>query len=233
MTWTLIANASAGFTSSGSGCTTSPIDTTGADLIVVGSAWFTDQPTLTDSNGNTWTQLTTQADTNGDHSALYYCVSPTVGSGHTFSLSAGGFSFSTLWVAAFSGVDTSAAFDLQAGNGSSSSVAGSYTTASITPSQNGDLVVSLVATVSAPVSGGFTVDSGFSHVGDQVHSQCYGGSLGYLFQGTAGPESPTWTWSGSSFIVAPLAAFKGTGGTSSFLAAWAAGRNRVIEGMAS
>src|SRR4051812_5534959 len=61
VTKALVAHAGAGGASSGS--TTSAINPTGANLIVVAVASYTVNaaPTLTDSKGNTWTGLTQQA----------------------------------------------------------------------------------------------------------------------------------------------------------------------------
>jgi hypothetical protein len=49
---------------------------------------------------------------------LYYAANPTVGSGHTFSYT-GASNFSSIFVAAFSGVATSSPFDKE--NGATSS----------------------------------------------------------------------------------------------------------------
>jgi hypothetical protein len=200
--------------------TTPNIDTTGADLIVVGFGEFTGGTgvVITDSKSNTWHALTKQTVVSDQNAQFYYATKHdggfTVGSGHNF-VATGGFSFIPLFVAAFSGaVIASDPFDVQAGNAGSGT--GTYTTATITPSQANDLIVSLIVTSTYPTSGGYAIGSSFTKTDDANYlgSANYGGAMAYLFQGALAGVSPTWTWTaaGSATVAAPLAAFKGLGG---------------------
>jgi hypothetical protein len=211
MSWTLVAHGTANYTGASTGCTTGSLNTTGADLIIIGVAQYMSSGyvTVSDSKGNTWTALTALDDGSFDNGRLYYCVSPTVDAAHTFSLS-GNNAYATMFVAAFSGSDTSSAFDLE-GGAQAVYTTGSFTTASITPSQANDLIVSLIGTGAAPLSGGFSIGSGFT-VTDSVNytnGSDYSGALAYLFQGAAAAVNTTWTWSGTaSIVLSPIAAFK-------------------------
>ncbi len=208
------AHASAHSTGPSTGATTSAVDTSGANFIGGATVWYGGGAVncpLTDNKGNTWTGKTQQSVPGDTKAQIFYCVNPTVGSGHTFSVNTAT-SYSSVFAAAFSGVDTSSAFDVEAG--SQGSGAGSYTTATITPTQDGDLVISFIGAGNAPTSGGFTVDSSFSHLDDinYVAGQNYGGSLGYLIQGAHAGISPKWSYSGTSAVAAPSAAFKAAAG---------------------
>jgi len=69
------------------GCTTAAVDTTGVTGIICVDSVYTGGPGFgfTDSKGNSWTKLTTYTATAAhDQMSLYYCGSPTVGTGHTF-----------------------------------------------------------------------------------------------------------------------------------------------------
>lgn len=210
MAWSLIAHTAAGASSGNdNSVTTSGINTTGADLIVVGTVQYEGGAvlgTLTDSKGNTWTALTAQTVASDPYSRLYYCLAPAVGTGHTFTF-AGTFIFPAIFVAAFSG---SSAFDVQAGSAAASQ-AGSFTSASITPSQNGDLIINLMG---AGAGTSFAIDSGFTTTDTLNFNSgvAYGGGLAYLFQTTAAAVTPAWTWTGSANVAVPEAAFKGSGG---------------------
>ena len=98
MAFSLIAH-----TATGSAGTTSGINTTGANLIVVTVAYDT-QSGVSDSNGNTWTALTAQSGSQDGNARMYYCFNPTVGAGHTFTSAQG---YGAICVSAWSGAATS------------------------------------------------------------------------------------------------------------------------------
>ncbi len=82
--------------------TTDAVDTTGANLIVVAVHNYTVATVApTDSKGNVWSALTRRTSSGSDSVQLYYCLSPTVGTGHTFSFSESG-RYPTLTVSAWS-----------------------------------------------------------------------------------------------------------------------------------
>lgn len=179
---------------SAAAATTSAIDTTGANLIVVG-ATGSSAFTVTDSKGNTWTALTETGI--GIDSQLYYCLNPTVGSGHTFTNTA---SYPTVHVVAVSGAAASSVFDVE-------SVSSTGSPGSVTPSVNGSLLVTVEvndssADFASAISGGFTMLTGQPFTGGQN----YGGRMAYLIQTTAAAISPTWTFAGG--ISSTIASFK-------------------------
>jgi hypothetical protein len=206
----LVAHVGARSTDS-NGITSSAIDTTGATLIVINLATaLAASGTISDSKGNTWTALTQVVDDFADRWAqLYYCESPTVGSGHTFSVS-GSATFPSLGVAAFSGTAASSSFDVQnhATNGFSSSV----TTGSVTPSVANELVIAAMSyddNASTPTIGSSftitdtTVPTGFGTTGQ---------GLAYLVETTATAQNPTWSWTNGSRTIGIAATFKASGG---------------------
>lgn len=198
MSIALVAHTSA---SGSSTFTSSGINTSGATLLVANITYFNSNATgqLTDSLGNTWTALPRQfnSDTAGQ---LFYCSNPTVGSGHTFTVTNG--AFSSLQVAAFSGVIQLAPLDVSAGSASSAS---SVQAGSVTPTNANSLVIAAIAfrnTVSLTgIGSGFTIT-------DTVNpGSVIAGSLAYLIQTSATAENPTWTLSGSANYGAANAVF--------------------------
>jgi hypothetical protein len=155
----LIAHTAA----SGSPVTTSDLNTTGANLIVMAIANYGSAPVITpsDSKGNTWTKLTTYHGAGGQNAylTLYYCYNPTVGSGHNFTNNDG---LGSIAVQAWGGL-ASSPFDQENGN----STIGSDTdvpTNSITPSQANTIVIAAAANysegVTVSVNNGFTKSDG-------------------------------------------------------------------------
>lgn len=205
MTITLISSTKSAGTA---GSTTPAINTTGANFIAIAIAGGNAVETVSDSKGNTYTALTTQT-TSGPDSVLYYCVSPTVGTGHTFTNAATS-SFSVIMVAAFSGLLTSGTFDVQNGATSGATVT-SIQTGSITPSANNELIVSGFAGNVGATS--ISIDSGFTIVQSSPYNAgtSYAGGLAYFVQSTASAVNPAWSWPTLDFPnAATIASFKGT-----------------------
>ncbi len=195
------------------GGASSAINTTGATLLIAGTSLFSGSPSMADSKSNSgWTPLTSYS-TGVYVSTLLYVANPTVGSGHTFTLSG---SFPALWVAAFSGVTLSSPFDVE--NGSTGTVA--IQTGSVTPSQNNELVITVLTvattTGAAAIDNGFTIlDGAASDGGSYV-----GGALAYKVQTTAAAVNPTWSYpgiTGDTRMTAGIATFKASGGATAAL----------------
>lgn len=179
--------------------TTSAIDTTGANLICVYVSSDTGSSTgMSDSQGNTYTALTTHGTTNPNAARLYYCLSPTVGTSHTFTYGSTG--FPSILVQAFSGVDS---FDSQ--NGSSATSISTLQTGSVTPPANGCLVVTGTGSQIIPssINSGFTITDSIQ-IGGGIH---YAGGMAYLIQTSAASVNPTWTYSSSTNAGASIAVF--------------------------
>lgn len=203
----LVANVAGQTTGSCSGgdITTSSINTTGATLLVALAVTNSAATAPTDSNANSWVQVTAQ--TNAIFSQVYYVKNPTVGAGHTFSLSnvqlcAG------LAVVAFSGTDTAANVDQSA----SANNAGSSTiqAGSITPTVNDEVVVAAIAGNGSTFSiNGVYITTNLLNF---VSGTAYAVGLAYSVQTTATATNPTWTLTGNTINHAHIASFKASAG---------------------
>jgi hypothetical protein len=184
------------------GGTTGTMNSTGATLLV---AWVVDEGAITvsDSKSNTWTALTAGT-TGGISGQFFYVANPTVGSGHTCTLS-GSSSFSTIVCAAYSNVVTTSPFDQETG----AVVAGtSLATGSLTPAANNSLIVTGYGGAATGTTG--SVDSGFTL---NQYQAGLGGNYGaegdaYLVQTTAAAINPTWTITPTGNMVVRMAIFK-------------------------
>lgn len=206
MSIALVTNTHA--TGGASGGTTPAVDTTGASLLVVVIGYDDGgTPAVSDSKGNTWTPLTAH-DSGSVASRMYYAANPTVGSGHTFTVS-GVATISSLCMAAFSGVLTVLPFDVQ--NGSVTASSTTFLTGSITPAGANELVV---AGIGHGASGVVAIDSGMT-ITDQVAFSTgnhWGSALAYLVQGAAAAINAKWTVMSTTAAGAEIAAFKPSGG---------------------
>lgn len=182
--------------------TTGSINTTGATLIVIAVSSYSaaGAPTISDSKGNTWTALTAKVNaTAAVRTQLYYCYSPTGGSGHTFT--ATGFGYASIHAFAFSG--TTGTFDVENGTtgGTSPQSAGA-----ITPALNGEVIIAALGENSLSSA---SVTSGFTNYDIAYASgQHFALSMAYYIQPAAGSQDCTFTWSGGGNGSVVIAAFK-------------------------
>lgn len=206
--------------------TSGAINTTGCDFLVVAVIDYAVSPAavLTDSKGNTWLGLT--AYTAGGavgRVKLYYAVNPTVGSGHTFTLT-GTTIAATVIVQGFSGVALTSPFDTGKDSGSSAT-ATSIQPGSLTPSENNTLVVTGMAyqdTTVLTVNSGFTITDQITYTGGDH----FGGGLAHLIQTIAAAVNPTWSWTNSVAASAAMAVFKAAAAAGGVRAA-----QRMLMGM--
>lgn len=221
MSFTLIAHGSSAAWNPDS-VTSSSIDSTGANLIVLGLSFYSfSSPagTLTDSKSNTWAALTLyeEVGTTGASSKLYYCYAPTVGSGHTFTWSSTT-TYPSIYVEAFSG-SASSPFDVQNGATVINNI--NCQPGSVTPSVDNEIVVALAGfyTPNADLGSSVSVGSSFA-ITDQltyVPSTSLGGALAYKIQTSAGTENPTWTGNIALNWAASIATFKAAAGGATLL----------------
>lgn len=137
-----VARASA-YHPSGFDCTTAPIDTTGATLLVAVIATNTGTPpAIVDSYGNTWIGLTARIGTGSGNviGRMFYVAQPKVGAGHTFST--GGCYQPSLCVLAYSGLGPVPFAGTENGAGGQGT---SLSTGPVTPVSAGDLMLSAFA----------------------------------------------------------------------------------------
>jgi hypothetical protein len=195
MAFSLVASVTAG-PSSGGGATAA-INTTGATLLVISASWYGNgnpAVSFSDSKGNTYTLATLQASgtANNMRQQFAYCLSPIVGTSHTFTVS-GGSAFPAIIAYAFSGM---AAFQIQSGAGGN---VASLATGSVTPSSNGALVLTGIVWNNSVLPGSIAVaPSGFAITTKEgVASTCFPGAAAYVVQATAAAINPTWSWTGT------------------------------------
>jgi hypothetical protein len=231
MSIALVASINAGGPGANGG-STAAVDTTGADLIIIGGSWWGfaagHTAVFSDNKGNTWTLATLQP--NGGANDMChqkaYCFNPTVGSGHTFSVTTAGTGYPGIVVLAFSGTS---GYSYQTRNGASTpTTSGSpFSVGSVTPSANNALLVSGLSTAtSVPPSLAMTSFTIVSNPG--AGGASFNSTLGYYVQPTAAAINPAWTWSGGGAfeIAADVVVFSGAGG-GAFNPAWGQ-VNRVI-----
>ncbi len=202
MTIALVAHTAKGSTG-GDTVTSDAIDTSTANFIVLVASTYTGGPnaTISDSKMNSYSPLTEYS--SFSRCRIYYCLTPTVGGSHTFQADTTG-GAPTICVAAFSGVKTASAFDVQ--NGATGGGVSNLQPGSITPSEDNELLITGYAGISGtPLS----IDLSFT-ISDQV---AYSGgnnmlgALAYLIQTSAAAKNPTWT-SAPDFNAAAIASFK-------------------------
>ncbi len=183
--------ASTKYNSGANGGTSSPgIDTSGANLILISEGHDTDlvQVQPTDNKSNTYFPRVQTGTASGLSLIIWECVNPTVGTGHTFSISNTG-KFPQIYVAAFSGAAASP-FD-QSNNSSDLDPTTNIQPGSVTPSEDNELIFTGTMNLGA----GLSIDSGFTIVDsdDFGPGNNYGGGIAYLIQTTATAENPTWS----------------------------------------
>jgi len=182
------------------GGTTTAIDTTGASLLVISTSFWTGggatSTTVSDSKSNTWIPVWTQPGQPGGDMVqqFFYCFTPTVGTGHTFtvtSLSASG--YPSIFVFAFSGM-TGGAYQTRSGAGNFGQ-ASPLATGSVTPSVNGALLLSGFAPNIGTITGLALTPTGFTLKNlAGVGGVNFPGTTAYTVQATAAAINPTWAW---------------------------------------
>lgn len=192
--------------------TTSAINTTGATLIVIVITSYSpgQPPTVSDSKGNTWTARTSYSDSvTYSRVRIYYCSSPSVGSGHTFTAGNGGTAaYPVISVAAFSGTLLASPYDTENGTSAPSTIA-TLATGSVTPATDGSVLICGLTTNAGP--GTTTINNGFTLLGSSnwTISQHLGHASGYLIQTTAAAVNPAFSWgTASNSAAATVAVFK-------------------------
>ena len=170
--------------------TTTGTDTTGCTLLVAMANFYSNGDNMiSDSKNNVWIEKTPQIASFASV-RLYYCIAPTVGAGHTFTVSNGngGGVYMNLAVLGFSKL--APVFDAEA-----SGYAGNIPVqpGSISPSSSDDLFVTACGCDLATVLAGLSIDSGFTIARKLASSGNNCGALAYKVKTTASSENPTWS----------------------------------------
>lgn len=182
--------------------TTAGINTTGANLIVIWiGIWRGSQSApnvaLSDSKGNTWTALNSGGNSRAD-GCFFYCLNPTVGSSHTFTINNSiNADWASICAMAFSGVST---LDTPQSTSVSALLATSLATGSVTPNAANSLLVAglqyydFANSLTVP-----TINSGFTRVAYlNLNSQAPDLCVGYLIQGAAAAVNATFSFGATS-----------------------------------
>jgi hypothetical protein len=208
--WTLISSVE-GLSVGGNTITTSAINTTGADLIVIVALWYDlpmDASGFSDNQTNSYFLSSTSSPVVGSRCAIAYVYAPAVSSSHTFTFNATG-GAPTIFVMAFSGA-LADVIDQQnvSGHSGSGTTSPPQVTGSITPSVNNSLIITGIATVAD--SGGHTVASPFilSNQANGVSGNSMAGGAAYYIQPTAGAITASWSWSDTAGVATIIASFK-------------------------
>ena len=197
-----------GLSTDNSNVTTAGIDTSGADGLIYACA-HQNATTIapTDSKGNSITAKTTRYLVSTKQGIDFYFLigSPTVGTSHTATLSTAT-KYPGLGFMAFSGMAASSALDQT--NGATATAAASLATGSITPSEDGTVVITASSGYNATRvmdgSSPFDVES----IRLATTSNAYGISVDEEIQTTATARNCTWTPQASTDIAAIIASFK-------------------------
>ncbi len=201
-------------TTLGADGTTPAITTTGATLLVVAIANFgalASGITVTDSKGNIWHTITASPFATTSYSVtIFYSYNSgggalVLGTGHTATISGG--AFEGIVFAAFNGTLASGSTPLDQQNTNGATAATPYSSGSITPTQNGCLVLSTAGQnttngVQLTVNGNFTLGATFAKTASAA--EC---GLAYYVQPTAGSVAATWTDLSGNCVGAAIASF--------------------------
>lgn len=186
------------------GVTSTGIDTTGCDLLVANiffSHGAKPAAVVTDSKSNTWTAAT-KYNASDAANRFYWCKPTSVGSAHTFTVGPPN-CYGGIIVLGFSGVKATSPLD-QA-NGAFSSSASSLSTGSVTPTEDGELVI-FAATTAGNIN---SVNVGtLQEVANGIGGTTYGGGVGYEIQTTATTRNPSFSASTTNQMAASILTFK-------------------------
>jgi hypothetical protein len=186
--------------------TTLTTDSSGCSIIICCVATFSGLPssTLLDNKGNNYTLAVAKNTVSSYYTAIYYCVNPSVGSGHAWSISQSG-KYPSICVIGFSGGSPTPTLDATssfAGAGNVSSIQ----PGSITPSQNNEIII---VSRNGEDNGTISVNGSFAMFGQNSNtggSERCGGA--YLIQTTAVASNPTLTWAVNGNAVVAQSSFK-------------------------
>jgi hypothetical protein len=202
MAYTLLAN---GFAADIDHPTTSALDCTGADLIVIAVQGNNGAYTVHDSQNNTYTLIDSHTDSSNVKS-VFYCQSPSTSNAQTFNI-VESFIFAAIFVQVFSG---SSASPLDAHTQGSGFFSATCQPGSITPSENNELLICFGTVYSSTGANFVSIGGGFSTTNQNPNTgSALTGGLAYLIQTTATASNPTLTIDDANgFPIAFQVAFK-------------------------
>lgn len=205
MAFSLIVDTSAASTTATS-VTTAAVNTTGANLLVIWTAEVAESTpgTVADSKGNSWVPVASQPAVTaglGSRVRCWACLNPTVGSGHTVTVTADKPAVS---FEAYATGSSAASVDATVGT-STTTVVTSLATGTLTPAGNNELVLSAAAFASNPSA---SVAAGYTALNSVAFSATNRGlSTAYQIQTTGTARNATWTVSTPSALGVAQVAF--------------------------
>lgn len=180
------------------GGTSSPIDTTGANVILFLIVQdFANSFSPSDNQGNSYSASVGRAEPGLNAKfGIFYLLNPTTSASHTFTITGGGLSAGIV-IALRTAISADAT---TTGNGTASGT--TVQAGSVTPGGSPAMVVSGMC-YSGAVGATDSIDLGFtSYDNPLVGSVHYGCALGYKFQAAAAAINPTWTCSSTADLAA-------------------------------
>ena len=168
------------------------INTTGASLLVAGTAGFIFPAYPTDSRSNFWQYGSQYGGASGPQSLIPFVPAPAIASSHTFGIQNQAALFPSGVIFACSGTTT--VYPLAAQNGLAHSSSSTFQSGSVTPLEIGDLLVSVSSCSQAGVVTSVTVDSGFSSPVINSSASFVASATAYLVVASTSAVNPTWTW---------------------------------------
>lgn len=195
----------------------SAMNNTGATLLVVYVPCIIQSNTLNifDSSSNIWSSLTIQT-TGGSPSnpvwgKLFYKIGPAVSASQTFTIGAQVDTACTAYIQAWSTTLSSGVIDVTNGAGGALGTTTTLQPGSITPTADGELLITgvgayCITNCSTPT---VSIGSGFTITDSTNSNAVVDGGLAYLIQSSAAPINPTWSIGNTSGgIVSSIVAFK-------------------------
>ncbi len=192
---------------SAGGVTIAGINSAGANLFVMCTSYYAlGTPTMTDTEGNTWTALTGQSAGAVSAARLFYCFNPITAGAHSFDFT-GASVYGAGCIFGFSGI-ASSPFDGE--NGSTALASTTLSTGSVAPTQAGSLMISVIS-FDAGSGVDASVGNGFTLVGSlpEVPGGYLGIGVAYKYVTNGASADANWTATGSmTSAAACLGAFK-------------------------
>lgn len=173
------------------GTVSASINTTGADIIAIAVSDFSGGVTPTDNKGNTYTQAVSVTTTR-QTPKWFTCHNPVVGAGHTFNTTGSNGFIAAL---AFSGTASGTVVDQTHGGISGALGSTTVSTGSVTPTQDGEIILAMMSIDDPSITTAPTVDSGLSGVtfDDNVPGSVFGLATAWKVQSAAAAINVTFT----------------------------------------
>jgi hypothetical protein len=198
-----VASVSGGSTN-GNTFTTSSFDSTGANFIVCGLVSYggATEPVVTDSKGNIPDVTSIPAQTSsGTRTHIIFFTNPTVGAGHTFTVT-GTTVYPSIACEAFSGAATVSPVD--ASNGIQGGPATSIATGSVAAVAN----TVTVSVLGLQVANTASIDNSFTKQEEVQFVSLQHRHVTLAYKLNTGTVNPTWSWGSASLMAASIASFK-------------------------